>query len=125
MPLVTMSEPRLTVILPVRNGENFIAAAIASVLKQSYENFDLWILENGSDDRTLDVARSFRDARIRVLQSVPWEFKVHCSTPLSTPQPNGLLGWMRTILMFPNRLQLQVKFIKAHPEVVFVGSAGL
>ncbi len=118
-----MSEPQLTVILPVRNGAKFIGAAIASVLNQSYKNFNLWILENGSDDRTLDVARSFRDSRIRVFELGPVGVQGALHYGIEHAPTEWLARMDADDLMFPNRLQLQVKFIKAHPDVVFVGTA--
>ncbi len=44
--------PPITVVLPAHNAEATIASAIASTLQQSYTDFELWVLENGSHDRT-------------------------------------------------------------------------
>ncbi len=59
----------VSVILPVYNGGDILAASIQSVLDQTYENFELIIINDGSKDRTLEIAREFEksDSRIRVL----------------------------------------------------------
>ena len=64
-----MSNPtrRFSIILPVHNGENYLASAIESVLAQSYPHFRLLILENASTDRTREIINTYRDARIEVL----------------------------------------------------------
>lgn len=61
-----MSQPRVSVCIPVYNGAEFIAQAIESVLAQSFMDFELVILDNASIDGTLDVASRFADPRIRV-----------------------------------------------------------
>jgi glycosyltransferase involved in cell wall biosynthesis len=59
--------PRVSIGLPVYNGERFLAGAIASILAQTYTDFELIICDNASTDRTSEICRSFagRDARVR------------------------------------------------------------
>ena len=61
-------EPKVTVLLAVNNGEKFIAEAIASVIAQSYGNWELIVVSNGSTDATVAVCREYErtDARVRV-----------------------------------------------------------
>lgn len=66
--LRTAQEPLVSVIMPARNEEPYIATAIESILRQSYRRFELVIIDDGSTDRTLDVIRRFGDARINVYQ---------------------------------------------------------
>jgi glycosyltransferase involved in cell wall biosynthesis len=62
------SEPLVSVLTPVYNGERLLAECIRSVLAQTYSNFEYTIVNNCSADRTLEVAESFakQDARIRI-----------------------------------------------------------
>jgi len=64
-----MSKPQITVALPVYNGQEFLAQAIDSVLKQTFTDFELLILDNCSTDGTLKIAESFRDPRIRIVSN--------------------------------------------------------
>ncbi len=52
--------PRLTVGLPVYNGENYLAESIDSLLGQSFEDFELIISDNASTDDTADICRSYQ-----------------------------------------------------------------
>jgi glycosyltransferase involved in cell wall biosynthesis len=64
------SVPRVTVGLPVYNGERFLRESLESLLAQDYEDFELIISDNGSTDGTEAICREFaaRDARIRYLR---------------------------------------------------------
>ncbi len=63
----TVSQPRVSVVIPVYNGERLLANAIRSVQAQTYTNWDLTIGNNRSTDRTLAIAEEFAaaDPRIR------------------------------------------------------------
>ena len=64
-------QPLVSVIMPAYNAEKYIGEAIASVRAQTYENWELLILDDGSADRTAEIAQAYaqRDARIRVLRN--------------------------------------------------------
>ena len=63
----SMTQPQITVALPVYNGEQYIALAIKSVLAQTFSDFELLILDNCSTDNTLDIIKTFNDPRIRLI----------------------------------------------------------
>lgn len=65
------SRPRVSVGVPVRNGERFLPEALDSLLAQSYKNFELIISDNASSDRTQSICREYaaRDHRIRYYRS--------------------------------------------------------
>lgn len=66
-----MSPPLLSVALPVRNGADFLAAALDSILAQTYADFVLHVSDNASDDATPDILADYaaRDPRVRVSRS--------------------------------------------------------
>ena len=61
--------PLVTIAIPVYNGEKEICEAIASVLNQTYTNFELLVLDDCSTDLTLEQVGTFDDVRIRVVES--------------------------------------------------------
>ena len=73
--------PRVTIGLPIYNGERYLAAAIDSLLAQTYSDFELVISDNASTDGTEDICREYatRDARVRYErqvenQGLTWNF---------------------------------------------------
>jgi glycosyltransferase involved in cell wall biosynthesis len=66
-PMRAQMTPRVSIGLPVYNGENFVGQAIASLLAQTFEDLELIISDNASTDRTEDICRDFaaHDRRIR------------------------------------------------------------
>lgn len=60
--------PRISVLLCVFNGQEFLAAAIESILKQTFTDFELLIIDDGSTDRSAEIAESYatQDSRVRV-----------------------------------------------------------
>ena len=62
-----MFAPRMSVVMPVFNVEDFIEQAIQSVLDQSFKDFELIIVDDGGSDGSMAIARSFDDPRIRIV----------------------------------------------------------
>ena len=56
----------ISVIIPVYNGEKTIRETVNSVLKQTFTDFELIIINDGSNDRTLEIVSSIEDSRIKI-----------------------------------------------------------
>jgi len=110
-------------VLPAHNAEATIAPAIVSTLQQSYTDFELWVLENGSNDRTAEVARSFTDPRVKVFALGPVGFQGALQYAITNASSEWLARMDADDLMFPNRLQVQMEVIKQRPDLVLVGTA--
>lgn len=67
--MLTAHPPKVSVLLPVYNGEQFLRPSIESILNQSYGDFEVLILDDGSRDGSLDVVAGFADPRIRVIRN--------------------------------------------------------
>lgn len=64
-----MKQPLVSIILPTYNGEAFIAESIDSILRQSYTDFELIIVDDCSTDKTTEIIASFTDQRIKVIRN--------------------------------------------------------
>lgn len=69
--MVKDSQPKVSIGLPVYNGEDYLADALKSILRQSFTDFELIICDNASSDRTVNICKTYaaRDRRIIVLTS--------------------------------------------------------
>ena len=115
-----MLKPEFSVVIPVRNGEQFIAAALESVLNQTYQRFNIIVLENCSQDRTLEIIRSYAEPRITIYPAEEplsieenWERILH----LDLLEYLTILG--HDDLLYPDFLQEIVHLIEAEPEAAF------
>tara|TARA_B100000953_G_scaffold229743_1_gene191212 strand:- start:381 stop:1367 length:987 start_codon:yes stop_codon:yes gene_type:complete len=62
-----MTRPRISVVMPVYNVEAYIEEAVRSVFDQSFEDFELIIVDDGGTDNSIPIARTFADPRIRIV----------------------------------------------------------
>lgn len=115
--------PSVSVCIPVHNGEAYLAETIRSVLEQTWRDFELVVLENGSTDASWEIATSFRDPRIRVernRQILPqgdnWNRAVElCRAPL-------VKLVCADDLLHPRCLELQVPPMRDDPSLSVVAS---
>jgi len=63
-----VNHPLVSVMMPAYNAEKYIGTAIESVLAQTYENWELIIVDDGSTDNTYEVATKYKDQRIKVVK---------------------------------------------------------
>ncbi len=115
---------KISVIMPAYNAERFLAEAIESVLAQTWKMFELIILDDGSQDRTREIAESYsqRDTRIRVVS--------HPNMGIAPALNNGLAlavgEWVAVMhaddVMMPNRIERQIAFVTEHPELAVASS---
>jgi glycosyltransferase involved in cell wall biosynthesis len=63
-----MGTYNVTVIIPTFNGEGFLAGTLEGVFNQTYQNYELLILDDGSTDCTAEVVKKFKDSRIRFIR---------------------------------------------------------
>ena len=66
-----MEKDKVSIITPMYNAEKFIAETIESVLKQTYRNWELLIMNDRSEDNSYEIARkySYIDSRIKIIDS--------------------------------------------------------
>src|SRR3989344_2183131 len=112
-----MKNLRVSVIMPVYNGEKYIADSVQSVLAQTFTDFELIIINDSSTDKTLEVLRRFKDARI----SIQTNEKNIGSGASRTNAINASTAEYIAILdaddlAFPTRFEKQVAFMDAHPD---------
>lgn len=115
------SVPRLTIGLPVYNGENFLAESIEALLGQTYEDFELVISDNASTDSTADICQRYvrQDSRIRYIRQ-PRNIGLNPNHSFVVRQAMGELFKMASHddLYARDLLKRCVDALDEHPEVV-------
>lgn len=110
--------PSISVIMPVYNGRRTVASAIRSILQQTYPNFELLVMDDGSTDGTSDIVRSFDDPRVRLFRdSRNQGTAVVQNFAIDQSRGEFIARMDADDLSFRNRFELQVAFLRAHPDV--------
>jgi len=123
-------EPLVSVVTPVHNGENFLADCIESILRQSYRNWECVISNNGSTDRTLQIAEHYRaqDSRIKIFNTETLISGVenhNFAFGKIDPKSRYCKILHADDWLFPDCLQKMVDLAVAHPGVGIVGAYSL
>ncbi|WP_160318751.1 glycosyltransferase family 2 protein [Pannonibacter phragmitetus] len=114
--------PKVSVILPVFNGENLVDDAINSVLNQTFADFELIVLDDGSKDETWGVINSVPDPRVKPYRHDNMGLPKTLNRGISIARAPYIARLDHDDLMLPERLQKQVEFLDANPNVGMVGT---
>jgi glycosyltransferase involved in cell wall biosynthesis len=115
--------PSVTVLMPAYNAEHYIAQAIRSVLRQTFVDFELLIVDDGSTDNTAKIVQSFKDSRIVLVQQENKGVSAALNMGLSYSRAPYIARFDADDICYPERLKIQYDFITAHPEYSIIGSA--
>jgi glycosyltransferase involved in cell wall biosynthesis len=114
--------PKVSVIMPVHNGAKFIVPAIESVLAQSYTNYELVVIDDGSTDDSYLKIEGYRDK----LKYIPHTTQKGVCTAMNTGIRNAsgeLIAFLDSDdLWLPEMLHTQVDYLMDHQDVAMVHS---
>ena len=115
--------PRVSVVIPVYNREAYVGAAIESILTQTFADFELLVIDDGSTDGSREVVRRLSDPRVRLLcqehnQGLPRTR----NAGIDAARGVYLAFLDSDDVAYPTRLASQVAFLDAHPDHVAVGA---
>lgn len=121
-----MSRPVVTVLLPIHNGERWIARCIESLLAQTFTDLEIHAIDDGSDDCTLAILRRLHrsDSRLRV-----WSFPKAANlaqvlnSSLSKVTSEYVARMDVDDISHPCRFQTCIEYLNANPEIDIVGTS--
>ncbi|HEY0140826.1 MAG TPA: glycosyltransferase [Thermoanaerobaculia bacterium] len=119
------SAPVASVVLPVWNGARYLAAAIESILGQSLQALELIVVDDGSTDASLPIARTYaaRDARVVVLPVGHGGLVRALNAGIAAARGRYIARIDADDVADRERLARQVAFLEARPECILVGSS--
>jgi len=109
--------------MPMYNAAPFVAAAVESVLTQTFTDFELLVLDDGSTDTSAEVVRSFRDPRLVLLSRPHAGVVASMSAALEAARAPIVARADADDVCVPVRLARQVEYLRANPGVALVGAA--
>jgi len=109
--------PKVSVIIATYNREKYLKVAIASVLQQTYVNFELIIIDDGSTDNTLKLVKNFSDPRMNYIYQNNKGRSSARNRGISIAKGQYITFLDSDDLYLPTKLALQVNYMDNHPEV--------
>jgi len=113
-PLTTV--PRVSVVIPVRNGRDYIYEALDSILGQSFKDFEIIVVDDGSSDFDYDTLLNY-DSRIRVVHLDGKGVSHARNTGMCLARGDFFAFLDADDIWFPGKLAAQIRYFDAHPNV--------
>lgn len=109
----------VTVVIPAYNASEYIGETIESVLQQSFTDFELLVINDGSTDNTAEVVRSYsqKDSRVTLLSQVNQGVSVARNTGIQQAKGEFVAFLDSDDLWLPNKLDLHVQHLSANPQL--------
>jgi glycosyltransferase involved in cell wall biosynthesis len=115
-------DPVVSVVLPVYNCPGYVGQAIESILTQTYADFELIVIDDGSKDETPDVLRRYADPRIRLITQANRGLAGTLNRGIELARGRYIARQDQDDVCFPERLAKQVAFMEAHPACALLGT---
>lgn len=121
-----MSNPLVSVLMPVYNGETTIQLAIRSLILQSWENWECIIVNDGSTDGTKNILTSLVDKRFHVINLSKNKGRGHArEVALENANGDYITYLDADDLIHSEKLYMQTLFLEKHQDVDLVGCGGI
>lgn len=117
------SAPKVTVLLPTYNASRYFRQAIESVLNQTFKDFELLIVDDGSTDDTVEIAKTFGDPRIRIKENPENKGLVRgLNQGLDLARGEYIARMDQDDISLPDRLERQVDFLEKNQGIGICGT---
>ncbi|MEE8479370.1 MAG: glycosyltransferase family 2 protein [Candidatus Neomarinimicrobiota bacterium] len=123
--MTEVNTPKISVILPVYNGEEHLTECVESILHQSYTNFEFVIVDDASTDNTPQILKKYsnQDERVRVLTNpINQKQTISANTACKNTSGKYIARMDADDIALPMRFEKQLNFLEANPCVSMVGS---
>lgn len=120
---MTGKYPRVTVLMPVYNGEKHLREALESILCQTFKDFEFLVVDDGSTDRSVEIIKSYQDPRIRLMHNGTNHgliYSLNEGMALATGEYVARMDC--DDISLPERFARQVAFLDTHPEIGACGT---
>lgn len=117
--------PYISIGIPVYNSEKYLDIAITSVIHQTYQNWELILLDDGSTDKSLEIANKYAslDSRIKVISDGEnKKLPVRLNELVEKSKYDYIARMDADDIMHPSRIEQQIKFLLDNPEYDIVSS---
>lgn len=121
--MYSMNNPRITVLMPVYNSERFLRESIESILDQTFQDFEFLIINDGSTDHSVDIIKSYKDSRIRLVHNSK-NIKLIATLNKGIRLAHGeyIVRMDADDISMPDRLEKQFEYMQNNPDIGICGT---
>lgn len=112
---------KISVVMSVYNAERFLAEAVESVLRQTFDDFEFIIVDDGSDDGSAGIVSRYGDERITYIRC-EHDFVRTLNTGMERAGAPYIVRMDADDMMMPERLRIQYDYMEAHADIGVCGS---
>lgn len=122
--------PLVSVVIPTYNAEKYLAEAIDSILWQTYQNYELYIVDDASTDGTVDIIKQYQKKYPKKVKAIFLKENTNAAGNAGMNIAYPLLKGKYIVRMdaddiaYPKRIEKQVKFMEKHPDAILLGTQG-
>jgi glycosyltransferase involved in cell wall biosynthesis len=119
-----LEPPKISVVMPVYNGERFLREAVDSILNQIYKDFEFIIIDDGSTDQTSAILDTYQDPRIvRLTHPTNLGLVRSLNDGIAIARGEYIARMDADDWCLPERFDKQVRFLDSHPDIMVLGTA--
>jgi len=115
-------QPRVSIVMSVYNGGEFLAEAIESILSQTFGDFEFIIIDDGSTDSSEKIIKDFDDPRVRLISRGNKGLTYSLNEGLKLARGGYIARQDADDISLPTRLEKEVTYLDSHPDVGLVGT---
>jgi hypothetical protein len=117
-------QPKISVVMSVHNSEKYLRGAMDSILNQTFANFELIVINDGSTDGTCAILESYGDSRIRLLYNQEnIGLTRSLNKGLAVARGEYIARMDADDVAMPHRFERQVTFLENYPDIGILGSS--
>jgi glycosyltransferase involved in cell wall biosynthesis len=109
--------PLVSVVIPFYNVERYIAYAVGSVLKQTYQNLEIVLVDDGSLDNSLEICQGFQDDRIKIIRQSNMGLAAARNTGILNSSGEFVALLDSDDAMMPDKLERHLQHLMTNPDV--------
>ncbi len=112
----------ISVVIPVKDCEETIGAAITSVLEQTYQNFEIIIIDNNCTDNTIEIAQDLARDKLKVIKCTEPGIVPALNTGLQNANCNYIARQDGDDYWYPEKLELQMNYLERNNNIDICGT---
>lgn len=112
----------ISVVIPVYNAAQYLNECIDSILVQTYQNFEIILVDDGSTDNSVEIIKSYTDERVCLICNTH-NYIQSLNIGMTKAKGKYIARMDSDDIMMPNRLELQYNYMEDHPEIDVCGGA--